>query len=444
MPPFSSVNSTSSQRKYVVPLTLTLGEYQITEQIPVVCPNETDAASPHELVRNGRDTHLASKPQQFLCNTCGNCFYAHTSKFVTDLESDLKEVIRTTIQKGRITIPALASRLRVTKSLASHLLGKVLEQVSQFIQGYPCFQNKIRMNAVLFVDETFITIYHKTWYLIVAVSGENEIMGLKLAEHRDELTLLDFIQNCAKRLGFGLWLFVTDGLMAYKGIAKTLAVQMEHSLVHVRHIHKPNYHDIEMDYYEKTPTDLKMISGCFWNDILVQGGAFIVTVKERSERLVAKTRGRKAGGKNRTKEVIEAEKQAKQDHPKKWGRPKGSTKDKNRGDPHVFVYNEKVGCVEPMWQSSEAVAAALNIVLKQFSGLYITSNLVEKEFSVLKELLSFRGRRNVARWFELLTAYYAVRDDPQLLEKVLNELSISPTTLRHTLASLVTAEIGVL
>jgi hypothetical protein len=440
---FSTTTANFFSQKNIVPLIISIGDYQHIENITVVCPNENDPTSPHKFVKNGRDTHLASKPQQFLCRDCKNSFYAHTSKFITDLETELKCVIRESLNKGRITIPALASRLRVSKSLASHLLEKVLEQVTKYIQGHPCFKEKIRMSAVLFVDETFITIGHKTWYLIVAVSGDNHVMGLKLVEHRDDATLLEFIQDCASRLAFDLWLLVTDGLMAYKGVAKTIALEISHPLVHVRHIHKPDYHDIEMNYYEKTVNDLIITSANFWNDIFLQSGGFIATVKERSERIISKSRGRKAGGKNRPKEVIEAEKQEKHNSSKKRGRPPGSTKEKSQGQPQVFVYKEKVGCVETIWHSSEAVAAALNIVLEQFQGLYITSNLVEKEFSVLKELLSFRGRRDVDHWFELLTAYYAIRDDPTLLEKVLCELTISPTTIRHSMASLINTQLGV-
>jgi hypothetical protein len=427
--------------EFVVPLTFSIGDYSRTEQIPVKCPNEKDPSHPHDLVKNGRDTHLKTAPQQFLCRTCGNSFYAHTSKFVTDLERDLKDLIRTTIQNGKISLPALSSRLRVKQSLASHLLGRILDRVSKFIKSHPSFRKKIRRSTVLFVDETFIKICHKTWYLIVAISGTNEIMDLKLTEHRDEATLLPFIQSCTKRLLFGLWLLVTDGLQAYKGIAKTLAKEYGRSLVHIRHIHKPNYHDIEMDYYDITPTHLKITTSNYWNDVFRIGGAFVAYVRERSEPLQARTRGRKAGGKNRPKEVIAQAKIQKQNANKKRGRPKGSTKDKNRGEPNVFVYKKTVGSVEALWKSSEAVAAALNIALEQFAGFYITTNLIEKEFSVLKELLDFRGRRNPDHWFDLLTAYYALRDDPGLLECVLDELNISPRTIRHAMSALVTTEI---
>lgn len=429
------------ESKHTFSLNISIGDYQIIEKVPIYCPNETDQNNPHYFVKNGRDTHLANPPQQYLCRTCGNSFYPHTSKFITDLESDLKEVIRATIQNGKITIPILASRIQVSRSLASNLLKRVLESIKDYIKDHPCFQTKVQRNSVLFVDETFITIGHKTWYLIVVISGDNHVMALKLAEHRDEKTLYEIIENCANRLVFGLWLLASDGLMAYKGIAKSLAIRLNHPLIHVRHIHKPNYHNIMMDHYEKIGTDLVITSADFWNGIFLEDGGFIAEVKEKKERLEKMKRGRKAGGKNRSNEEIFEEKQKKMNTSKPKGRPKGSTKEKNTGSPQVFIYKKKDGCVETIWDSSNAVASALNVVLEQFKGLYITTNLIEKEFSVLKELLSFRGRRSAEHWLDLLTAYYVVREDPDLLEKLLEKLSISPSTIRHAMHGLITAEI---
>lgn len=440
---FVNPSSTKGLKEYIhtFSLNISIGDYQIVEKIPIYCPNETDQNNPHYFVKNGRDTHLANPPQQYLCRSCGKSFYPHTSKFITDLESDLKEIIRDTIQYGKITIPTLASRIRVSRSLASHLLKRVLESTKDYIKGHTCFQTKVQRNSVLFVDETFITIGHKTWYLIVVISGDNHVMALKLAEHRDEKTLYEIIENCANRLVFGLWLLVSDGLMAYKGIAKSLAIKLNHPLVHVRHIHKPNYHDIQMDHYEKVGMDLVISSADFWNDIFLEDGGFIAYVKEKKERLEKLKRGRKAGVKNRSKEEILEEKQKKLNPSKPKGRPKGSTKEKNAGSPQVFIHKKKDGCVKTIWNSSTAVASALNVVLEQFTGQYITTNLIEKEFSVLKELLCFRGRRSAEHWLDLLAAYYAVREDPDLLEKVLENLSISPTTIRHTIQGLITAEI---
>ncbi len=42
---------------------------------------------------------------------------------------------------------------------------------------------------------------------------------------------------------------------------------------------------------------------------------------------------------------------------------------------------------------------------------WITINIVEKNSGHLKNLC-FRGHRNEKLWLDIITAYYAIRDDP--------------------------------
>ena len=85
-------------------------------------------------------------------------------------------------------------------------------------------------------------------------------------------------------------------------------------------------------------------------------------------------------GKNRSKAVIDAEKQEKLDHPGKKGRPK-----KYLNNPvHVFRFDKEKGCILPWGESSQIVADVLNKKHHIFGQKCITTNLIEKEFSVLK------------------------------------------------------------
>ena len=84
------------------------------------------------------------------------------------------------------------------------------------------------------------------------------------------------------------------------------------------------------------------------------------------------------------------------------------------------------------------VTSAPNKILKQFPGMWIITNLIEKKFSALKNLLCFRGRRDADLWLELLISYYAIRDDPKLLEKGLESVEISFLMINKVLPLLLT------
>ena len=93
---------------------------------------------------------------------------------------------------------------------------------------------KIRAR-VLFMDETFLKIGGKTWYLIMGILETGQIVAVELKEHRDQETLIHLVQLCESQLEEPLDLFVTDGLTTYKGVALAL----HHDLIHIRHIHQP-------------------------------------------------------------------------------------------------------------------------------------------------------------------------------------------------------------
>ena len=89
------------------------------------------------------------------------------------------------------------------------------------------------------------------------------------------------------------------------------------------------------------------------------------------------------------------------------------------------------------------VTSAPNKILKQFPGMWIITNLIEKKFSALKKPLCFRGRRDADLWLEFLIVYYAIRDDPKLLEKGLESVEISFQMVIKALPALLTGGICV-
>ncbi|WP_457559056.1 hypothetical protein [Candidatus Harpocratesius sp.] len=152
-------------------------------------------------------------------------------------------------------------------------------------------------------------------------------------------------------------------------------------------------------------------------------------------------RGRKKGGKNRPKHIIELEKKKKRENPKPKGRPPGKS-NKKEWEVHVFDHDKKRGWITALGGSSSVVVATMYKILKQFRDIHITSNLVEKEFSALKKLIDFRGRRSIEMWKDLLLSYFIIRDDPKILEKILINVEISYQMVSKAMPTLVSCQVS--
>lgn len=429
-----------SVQNYTMNVSLNLGTYNITESLPILCPNQTDKGINHLITKNGHDTSIKSKPQQYLCKTCLKSFYAYTSKFFISLQIEFKKVLSDVIKGGSINITPIANRLQLQKSAVSRLIGKILENVIISIKKNKSFLKKRRKSCVLIVDETFIKIHKKTWYLILVISGNNKVMSVRLVERRDKETILDIIKDCERRLLYGLQMLISDGFQVYIGVA----LELKHELIHVRHIHKPPYGRIEIHHYSYRETELIVTKIETTNEITKVNGYFLARVKEDSKPINGgKKRGRKPGTKNRPKKVIKEERKRKEKDKKPRGRPLGSKKPSDEMQVHVFFHNKEEGVIRNGEGSSVMVAAVLNKILKQFPDMFVTTNLVEKEFSVLKKLLCFRGRRDAELWVDLITAYYAIRDEPKILEKALKLTEISSKMTNQAFFALITGEICV-
>lgn len=66
----------------------------------VQCPNDTDAAVPHEIVKNGHSANTKAKKQHFYCKTCGTYFFIHKSKYFMHFEKDIKAKLTEKIALG--------------------------------------------------------------------------------------------------------------------------------------------------------------------------------------------------------------------------------------------------------------------------------------------------------------------------------------------------------
>jgi len=248
-------------------------------------------------------------------------------------------------------------------------------------------------------------------------------------------------------------ILVTDGLNQYVGIAQ----EFGYDLIHARHIHKRPFGRVIISTIRHTSTKIIMTHAATYTTILDSTNMFyarVTTIEKNkpktdshaavdnktTEKPLKKTekqkakRGRPKGPKNRPKEVRESEKKEKLKRKGKRGIPKksetplgmeegvkkamNSKKRDTRGLKNyfetsaymVYQFNKEEGKVIPLWNADPVVVQSLEVCAKYFGGSTITTNYIEQQFSTLKKLIDFRGKRTVTTWKAILLAYFTVRE----------------------------------
>ncbi|MBD3227210.1 MAG: hypothetical protein GF329_03395 [Candidatus Lokiarchaeota archaeon] len=59
--------------------------------IPILCPNTSKGCKSENLKKDGHDTSVKSSPQNYTCKDCRITFYAHTSYFYRNIESNINQ-----------------------------------------------------------------------------------------------------------------------------------------------------------------------------------------------------------------------------------------------------------------------------------------------------------------------------------------------------------------
>ncbi len=310
-------------------------------------------------------------------------------------------------------------------STISNLLRFIVEKVANHPKTEVFWKSPINGEAV-YIDETFIKILKKTWYLIVFLSEKGNILAFELVKKRKKDKIQESFKKAEQRLGKPVKMFIIDDFSTYKGMATGLG----RDIIHVRHIHSPPYGRIVVDMIEHRGNEIITHHYATIFDILVDTNTFIVQVSESVKKIHKKGKqGRPRGRKNRPKEVIEEEKRQKE---KQKGQKKRGPKDPFKdAETHVYHYDKKKGLFLPLYKSDETFIECLQELLRVFGNKHITTNPVENIFSVLKKLIDFRGKRDLEYWRLLLTYSFTVRECPSILKEVLDELSLSPQML-HT------------
>lgn len=414
---------------YEAELRFELGGQSVGLEFKIECPNQKDAECPHEIDKNGHAVNTKARSQQYYCKTCKRYFYTNTSRFFKQFDTNIKQRIEHHLMDGNLKNFDLAKLCNWSISGAGRILDKILCEIAEKLPEIRETLGKVHVKIV-FMDETFLKIHGKTWYLIMAISETGLILAAELKEHRDQGTIIRMMHEIEKQLDTPIPIFATDGLSTYKGVALAL----HHDLIHIRHIHAPPYGRVEIDAIKllSSPGEVEIMTISTLNDIFQQGGVFLARVEKKTLSILnppPKKRGRKKGGKNRPKEVINAEKQEKEQNPGTRGRPKK----KNENPVYIFKVDKENGCIQPWCEGAQDAANILTSVYHVFGKKCITTNLIEKEFSAFKILICFRGRRSITRWKRLIQGYCLIRNNPFILKKILPSIPLSGTAIKNAL-----------
>jgi hypothetical protein len=402
-----------------------------TIEIEIECPETLNGCSSKNVIKRGHDTKIKGHPQHYECPDCGRHFFPHTSGFYSRLESSINERLFSVLKDGKIDYTLLCEILGSSPSTISNLMRFIVEKVAKHPKTEIFWESPIDGEAI-YIDETFIKIAKKTWYLIVFLSEKGNVLAFELVKQRKKDKILELFKKAEQRLGMEVKIFITDDFPTYKGVATGLG----RNIIHVRHIHKPPHGRIVVDMIKHGQKEIVTRHYATTSDILIDTNTFIVQVSETVKKVHKKGKqGRPKGSKNRPKEVIEEEKRQKekQKDQKKRG-PKDPFKDAKT---HVYHYDKDKGLFHPMYQSDKTFIECLRILLSLFENKHITTNPVENVFSVLKKLIDFRGKRDLEYWHLLLTYYFTVRECPSILKEVLVELSLSPQMLHKALHEII-------
>ncbi len=405
----------------------------------VRCPGQQPHERAHHLVKNGHDTSVKGHPQQYLCETCGASFYAHTSGFFHALFEDLKRLLKRALKGGRLDLKALATRFDLSSSAASRLLAALLRHLESLgeLKRYKELQ---RDGKVLFADETFLKIQGEQWYIVVFRNEQGKVLDAFVTRQRSSDVLLPRFLKVMGRMKRGVTIIVTDDFPAYQGVV--LALGMD--ITHVRCVHKPPYGRVIIDIVKWEGKVAHYTTAATISDVLKARNTFLarVTAHHKKRKVPGAKRGHPKGTKNRPRSVTKAEKTARAAQREK-GPKKGGRRNYTREGPvHVFHYDPKGGTVEAWWGSDEGVAKAFTQLLAVFANKCITTNLEEQFFSLIKRLIHFCGWRTPEHWQQLIDLFVVLRQEKDAVTHLVNLLEFRPRFLAKNLNHLTTVKVS--
>jgi len=396
---------------------ITVNDVSSNVKIPILCPSSPRGCKSENLVKNGHDTSVKGSPQMFYCKDCGKYFYSHTSAFFKEVEAWLREELLQFFETGKFNVEGLKMTLNCSKSTISRIFQQVMNAINGSRHLLQVWSSP-KVAEALFIDETWIHVDKHTFYLIAVVNDQKEVLAWDLVKHRKKERIISILLRAQARIGKPIPILVTDDFSIYKGAATGLG----YDLIHVRHVHQPPYGRICIDLIRHDEKQVKTIHIATLNDIFQHENTFLVRVSESTKtKYETGRRGRKQGGKNRPKKITAEEKIRKRKRRKRG--PKNPYKD---AETHVYHYFKDEGGIGVWAHSNPEIGVTLEALAKVFKGKCVTTNLIEQEFSSLKKLIDFRGKRTLSTWISTINFFFTIRANPKILRETLKGIQFCP------------------
>ncbi len=386
----------------------------ISFDFPIECPNCEEL--PAWIVKNGHETSIKGNPQKYKCQCCDGQFMAHTCRFWKEQVVTFISNLITSYYCESRTLESFAREYHVSTGQLSRLLDGFwitfleeaveLELLEREWIGLPAAECQLIQS--IWIDETFIKIQGKWWYLIVAVDKQGRVIHLQLADNRSEETIWSFWTVLMTKCPV-IELIVSDGLPGYEKACK----KMRRRVIHVQHIHegdrkrvKATLHeyDSEKGIHHADQVGMK-------NNALLGEESKEIRYMEKSSKdsEVKRPRGRPKGRKDSTPR----KKRTDQENTDNSSQVEGKKLAKKRGPKNVFKDGHRyvidpfpdqqgfgimpldppVTAVLGTNREQLIVLAILMTLMKEFSGKHITSNRIENKFSCFDAWQTTRGRR---------------------------------------------------
>jgi len=394
------------------------GDRYISSGFPIECPNLKCPGrdKPSWIVKNGHETSIKEKPQKYMCVYCGAQFMAHTCRFWKEQQIMIILSLLNNYYSDSRTIESIARQYHVSTDQLERLLAAFwqaflelaveLELLEQEYLGPPAAECQLIKSIT--VDETFIKIQGKWWYLIVAVDKQGRVIHLQLVDNRSEDTIWSFWTVLMTKCP-GIELIVSDGLPGYEKACK----KMRRRVIHVQHIHEGDRKRVKVTLHEYDSE--KSIHHAY--QVGMKNGALLgeeskeirYLEKSSKDREVKRPRGRPVGRKDSKPRKKKADpentdnsSQVEDKKPAKKRGPKNVFKVGHRYAIDPFPDQQGFGITPldpPVTAGPETnrdqliVLAILMTLLEEFRGKHITSNRIENKFSCLDAWQTTRGRR---------------------------------------------------
>ncbi|WP_457559418.1 hypothetical protein [Candidatus Harpocratesius sp.] len=387
------------------------------QNIPIQCP----ICKSYEIGYNGTQKRENSRIQSYRCynSKCsfrksskgGKQFTIFSSLFLTFILQSYLDQILSKLFNAQGKMVEIAHDHEISPSLMNYLYGKLQITLDRH-HGLHNLVDHSQKDQAIAIDETFLTINGKSFYIIMATGyASHKILGLKVSRTRKMDDLRQVFEEADRNTIKPITIITAD---AWNG-TQALARYLDRPITIIIHKHKKPYEKVVIKRYEYD-LDYRYISVVGMKSDFCKKRTkkeyFYMESKENRYILPKKKRGRPKGVKNcRRKKKTSRSKKNKRGRKELFEVFDHGKKGYAKVDPHRKTM--RIGK-----NISKAVAATIKDTFKLFSKSFIQNNLAEHKNSLLSNYLVLSGPKTAESIEKRLRMFIICKNNPQLFENL--------------------------